>query len=44
MSKRESDERTVAIRRLDGKSQNRQTLDNAVEALVNEPRSPLDHA
>ena len=42
VGKREAEEGTVAVRRLGGKSQDVQTLDDAVIALVEEARSPLE--
>ncbi len=44
VGKREAEERTVAIRRLGGKSQDVRTLDDAVTALAEEARSPLERA
>ncbi len=42
VGKREADERTVAIRRLGGKAQEVLGLDDALAALANEARSPLE--
>ena len=44
VGKREAEERTVAIRRLGGKAQDVQGLDDAIAALAEEARSPLDAA
>jgi len=44
VGKREAEERTVAIRRLGGKSQDVQPLDDAITALVEEARTPLEIA
>jgi threonyl-tRNA synthetase len=42
VGKREAEERTVAVRRLGGKAQEMMTLDDALDALADEARSPLD--
>jgi threonyl-tRNA synthetase len=42
VGKREAEERTVAIRRLGGKSQDVKSLDEAIAALVEEARTPLE--
>jgi threonyl-tRNA synthetase len=42
VGKREEQEKTVAIRRLGGKAQDLKSLDDAIAALVDEARSPLD--
>ncbi len=42
VGKREAEERTVAIRRLGGKTQDVKSLDEAVAALVEEARTPLE--
>ena len=42
VGKREAEQRSVAIRRLGGKSQDVQPLDAAVQALAEEARSPLE--
>ncbi len=44
VGKREAEERTVAIRRLGGKSQDIRALDEAIVALSEEARSPLETA
>jgi threonyl-tRNA synthetase len=41
VGKREAEERTVAIRRLGGRAQEMMSLDQALEALCDEARSPL---
>ncbi len=42
VGKREAEERTVAIRRLGGKAQEVMSLDDALDALADEARSPLE--
>ena len=42
VGKREAEERTVAIRRLGGKTQDVKSLDEAIAALVEEARTPLE--
>jgi len=42
VGKREAEERTVAIRRLGGKSQDVKSLDEAIKSLADEARSPLE--
>ena len=42
VGKREAEEQTVAIRRLGGKSQDVQSLEDALAALTDEARSPLE--
>ena len=44
VGKREAEERTVAIRRLGGKSQDVKSLADAIAALSEEARSPLEQA
>ena len=44
VGKREAEEQTVAIRRLGGKSQDVKTLEDALTALTDEARSPLETA
>ena len=44
VGKREAEERTVAIRRLGGKTQDVKSLNEAVAALVEEARTPLELA
>jgi threonyl-tRNA synthetase len=44
VGKREAEERTVAIRRLGGKTQDVKSLDEAIAALVEEARTPLEIA
>ncbi len=42
VGRREAEERTVAVRRLGGKAQEVMTLDEALDALADEARSPLE--
>ncbi len=44
VGRREAEERTVALRRLGGKAQEILSLDDAVAALTDEARSPLERA